>query len=209
MLPICSIIQWSLCQQTFTSIWLSKQVFSSYIFYKEVSEELEVSNRRKREVPSCSRWEEGLNRSMLSCGTLARGCSFPVTRASAGPSSSKRDRTRSEPAFPGWSTLPHSWPCKCHQQPRLSMVAAQDLSTAKPSQLCWEKGKEGVGALISYAIFSTTTSHRQLVHLIGDMAEPQAINHSNISMSEFLNLQQYRSSKTECPETWQYCLCHD
>lgn len=91
----------------------------------------------------------------------------------------------------------HAWPWKCHLKPRLRIVAAQPFPQFSHLR---EKGKEGAGAIINYAIFFTTTSHRQLEHLMGDMAELQAINHSNIFTSECLNLQQHRFSETQCPE---------
>lgn len=150
----------------------------------------------KGKVLSRSRQEEAQSRSTVSTASPCAGLPAPLSPGHAGP----QHRTPvgcSPPCTPRLEHSEQAWPWKCHLKPRLRIVAAQPFPQFSHLR---EKGKEGAGAIINYAIFFTTASHRQLEHLMCDMAELQAINHSNIFTSECLNLQQHRFSETQCPE---------
>lgn len=112
-------------------------------------EDLEESNERKSAL-SCGKWEEGLRRSMFSPGALdphpplLQSCPLHPCQSKHWPLEHE-SRTCIEPVFPGWSTLKHAWPCKCHLKPRLSIVAARSLPQFSHLSSAEKKGRKGWG----------------------------------------------------------------
>lgn len=155
-------------------------IFQITVFNKEVSEELEASNKRRKVFPSDRR--EGFSRCMWHLGSTPSSsaglpASLPPEQALASAAPDKSG-THTEPAFPGYSTLKHAWQNKRHLKPRSSTVAAQPLPQFSHLNSAEKKGRKG----------REHSSTMASSYLIGDMAEPQTVNHRSISMSECLNL---------------------